>query len=402
MIHSKKSLIITLPPEILGGVGTKAKILADYLHGEGSETTIAYYIPFNRRSESNVSFWQFPFFRKPNLSVENAFGGYNCFAVGCYFPELESSYSAPSSLWDQLIKNHDLHFVVGGTPVLANILEELNTPSIVWCGSDVVGDRLDRQRKMPVLRKFYDKKIITPSLLLHQTRVVNGRARVLAVSKFTQRNLARLKINRKKSIGLLSIPTDISFFVPPKKAVKVARLGFAGRLSDPRKNPKLLFSVLAKVKQHGLDPELVLTGESSPDLSEEISRFKVSDCVFFMGVLDRVSLLKFYQSLDLFLIPSFQEGLAIVGIEAMACGVPVISTRCGGPESYIFDGKNGYLVDFNSSEMAEKVCVLIKNRDYRQNFSKAARRAVETEYGFQAFKRSIEGEIEQIWGEKNK
>ena len=164
----KKSLIITLPPDIFGGVGTKAKILADYLQSEGHKTTIAYYRPLRRKSELNVSFWQIPWRLKPEVLMESSFGGHDCRVVGCYFPEFEPSFSRPSSLWEDLVKCHDLHFVVGGTPVLANILETLDVPYIVWCGSDLVGDRWNRQIVMPIIRRFLDRKIVMPFLLSHQ------------------------------------------------------------------------------------------------------------------------------------------------------------------------------------------------------------------------------------------
>ena len=397
----KKSLIITLPPDIFGGVGTKAKILADYLQSEGHKTTIAYYRPLRRKSELNVSFWQIPWRLKPEVLMESSFGGHDCRVVGCYFPEFEPSFSRPSSLWEDLVKCHDLHFVVGGTPVLANILETLDVPYIVWCGSDLVGDRWNRQIVMPIIRRFLDRKIVMPFLLSHQKRVINGKGRVLAVSKFTQEKLEKLNTNTEKSIGILNIPTDLSFFVPPKKPPKVARLGFAGRLCDPRKNTKFLFCVLSLVKEEGLDPELVLTGDSTPELDEEIRKFNISDSVFFKGKLNKLSLLKFYQSLDLFLIPSFQEGLAIVGIEAMACGVPVISTRCGGPEGYILDSENGFLVSFDPTEMARKVCDLIRNREDRKKLSGFARIMVEQKYGLEEFRKMVQGEIEKTWKNGN-
>lgn len=398
MISSKKSLIITLPPRLLGGVRTKAKILANYLFENGSETTIAYYSSFSSRSGLNVSFLQRPFQFTPKINKElPSFGKHSSYAVGCYFPEYEGSLSTPSKLWEQLIRKHDYHFVVGGSPVMGNILEKFNLPYIVWCGSDVEGDRGDRQRMMPFMRREFDRKLVMPMLLRQQKRVVNGNGRILAVSKFTQGSLEKINKNPKKVIGLLSIPTDISFFVPSRKLKKVARLGFAGRLNDPRKNSNLLFSVLAQVKKEGLNPELRLTGDSSPKLDDEIRSFSLSENVSFSGVLDRIGLRKFYQSLDLFLIPSFQEGLAIVGIEAMACGVPVISTKCGGPESYIVDGENGFLVDFDTREMTQKVCKLIIDRQCREKFSISARVAIEERYGYEHFKESLNQEIEGTW-----
>ena len=59
------------------------------------------------------------------------------------------------------------------------------------------------------------------------------------------------------------------------------------------------------------------------------------------------------RSLDLFVVPSHQEGLCISALEAMACGCPVVSTHCGGPEEFVLDGETGFLVNPDPAEMAD-------------------------------------------------
>ncbi len=63
-----------------------------------------------------------------------------------------------------------------------------------------------------------------------------------------------------------------------------------------------------------------------------------------------------YQQTDCWIIPSSAEGFGMPGIEAMASHCPIVSTRCGGPEDFVREGENGYLVDVGDDEaMADRV-----------------------------------------------
>ena len=86
------------------------------------------------------------------------------------------------------------------------------------------------------------------------------------------------------------------------------------------------------------------------------------------------------QTLDVFILPSHQEGLCIAALEAMACGVPVVSTRCGGPEEFVVPDVTGYLVEAQPQEMARAVAAIISEPDLRSRLSVAARRLVEQRY----------------------
>ena len=66
----KKSLIVTLPPEIWGGVGSMAKIFANYLCEKGFEVTIAYYSTHGYRPRLNVSIREFPLMLRPDIQKE--------------------------------------------------------------------------------------------------------------------------------------------------------------------------------------------------------------------------------------------------------------------------------------------------------------------------------------------
>ncbi len=112
-----------------------------------------------------------------------------------------------------------------------------------------------------------------------------------------------------------------------------------------------------------------------------------------MGTLDDDAMPAFFRGLDMLVIPSRLEGHAIVGIEAMACGVPVISTRCGGPEDYVVDGVNGYLTGHDAAEIAGRIVELTRDRALRDRLASGARQSAEAGFAPDVFDR----ELRRIW-----
>jgi len=70
-----------------------------------------------------------------------------------------------------------------------------------------------------------------------------------------------------------------------------------------------------------------------------------------------------YGGVDCWFVPSSSEGFGMPGIEAAACYCPVVSTRCGGPEDYVMDGVNGYLVDVGSTQQMVKAISRVLDLD---------------------------------------
>jgi glycosyltransferase involved in cell wall biosynthesis len=92
-------------------------------------------------------------------------------------------------------------------------------------------------------------------------------------------------------------------------------------------------------------------------------------------------LIKLYQQATVFALPSVEEGFGMVIIEAMACGVPVVATRCGGPDSIITDGKDGYLVPMNDAPaMADAITRLCTDGELNEFMGYEARAKVEAKY----------------------
>jgi glycosyltransferase involved in cell wall biosynthesis len=93
------------------------------------------------------------------------------------------------------------------------------------------------------------------------------------------------------------------------------------------------------------DVELRLGGDGPirEDLQRLTTKLGIESKVRFLGMLNRQQVLREMQDCDIFVLPSYIETFGVVLIEALACGKPILSTACGGPES-IVNSNNGLIV----------------------------------------------------------
>jgi len=150
-----------------------------------------------------------------------------------------------------------------------------------------------------------------------------------------------------------------------------------GRLVKDKDYPTLLnaFSlVLKKTKSR-----LIIIGEGRDrEKLEALARqLNISDSVYFTGL--QKNPYKFMAKADIFVLSSGIEGFPNVIIEAMACGVPVVSTDCkSGPNEIIENGKNGLLVPVGDrNALAEAILKLLADRELRAKFSREGKKALQ-------------------------
>ncbi len=94
---------------------------------------------------------------------------------------------------------------------------------------------------------------------------------------------------------------------------------------------------------------IVGDGPKKHYLKNLIIELGIEKCVEFTGKLSREEMLPKLSYSNVFVLPSNSETFGVVYIEAMALGLPVIATKCGGPEDFV-DSSNGLLIERNSEE----------------------------------------------------
>lgn len=110
-------------------------------------------------------------------------------------------------------------------------------------------------------------------------------------------------------------------------------------------------------------------GGSSPFLQrykQMASDLGIDDYVEWLGEIDRDKALLEYQNCDAFVLPSLYESMGVVYIEALACGKPIIATKCGGPETTVTPF-NGLLIEKNNVE--DLTMAIHKLIETRANYS---------------------------------
>jgi glycosyltransferase involved in cell wall biosynthesis len=120
-------------------------------------------------------------------------------------------------------------------------------------------------------------------------------------------------------------------------------------------------------------PDLRVIGFGALPLSPE---FDAPACVEYFVNPDQQLIPQLYQQADCWVIPSSAEGFGMPGIEAMASHCPIVSTRCGGPEDFVLEGDNGFLVDVGDDQaMADRVALVLRMNN--ENWKRMSARSYE-------------------------
>ncbi len=164
---------------------------------------------------------------------------------------------------------------------------------------------------------------------------------------------------------------------PPAEREKI--ICAVGRLNK-QKRFDLLIDAFSSIAREIPDYRLVIFGEGElrNELQKRIDNAELSNRISMPGTNPEV--LKFVNKASVFVLSSDYEGMPNVLMEALALGVPCISTRCDmGPEELIINGENGILVDTGSSEqIAATLLNIIKNPELAKKLSKSSMKLRET------------------------
>jgi colanic acid/amylovoran biosynthesis glycosyltransferase len=189
---------------------------------------------------------------------------------------------------------------------------------------------------------------------------------------------------RKLSVVRCGIELDSLPERPPPTDGALPRVVSVGRLS-PEKGYVGLIAAFAKVIERGGRAELRLIGDGPerPRIQREIRRHRLESHCALLGRLPEADVLREVARADVFVLPSFMEGLPVVLMEALGLKVPVIAPCVAGIPELVEHGKTGLLFSpANWDELTAHILVLLEDRDLRDRLAQAGRARIEA--GFDA------------------
>jgi D-inositol-3-phosphate glycosyltransferase len=279
--------------------------------------------------------------------------------LGDYFISLEKFRRNEGLQYDLIHSHYWLSGKLGGW---AQIL--WNRPHVLMLHT--IGEEKNRTGvglREPEIRITTEKKIIETS------------HRILAPTEREKESLIRFYGAQAHKIGIVPCGINLNLFKPTEKKAARNRLGFnpddtillyVGRF-EPLKGMDRLLETIPHLK-HYKRLRLVIVGGDGDEtaesrfLKQKTKELGIRNKVVFAGRVEQSNLPPYYGAADVLVVPSYYESFCLVGLEALACGCPVISTPVGAMENLIRESGAGFIVkSFLPQSMARGIESVINN-----------------------------------------
>lgn len=203
---------------------------------------------------------------------------------------------------------------------------------------------------------------------------------IIARSSYVKNSFIEENVPSEKLFVVPSGVNQKDFRQVPKED-KTFRIIYCG-LSSIKKGTHYLLRAYSELQLR--NAELWLVGSVLEDIHEIMEKYR--DHYKLVGFIPRNQLYKYYSQGSIFVLPSLEEGLAKVMVEAMACGLPVIATINSGAEDVIRDGIDGFVIPAkNTTAIKEKILYMYENQHERIGMGENAQKRVNEEFTLEAY-----------------
>lgn len=208
----------------------------------------------------------------------------------------------------------------------------------------------------------------------------------------------KLEIEHRTKNAVTVIPnvvnTDLFQSVNPVNKSNTFNIGILGSYNTNVKGLDILLESISLIRQRNIILHIGGDGKLLEYYNKTAGDLGVSDKCRFYGEILPERRPEFYSRLDFFILPSRKETFGVVLIEAMACGLPVIATECGGPEEIVTPATGLLVPSENAGELAKAISSMLENiHTYDRT---AIRNYVNDTFGQKAFLRRISSVYENL------
>jgi glycosyltransferase involved in cell wall biosynthesis len=318
--------------------------------------------------------------------------------VGVLASELEFRRYMPRSPLTQVLKDCDLIQVVCGSPTWANAVVGLGKPVSLQVATRAIVERRRRDANPSSLAALWRKAMtcVTDRLDDRALRTVDA----IQLENPWMLEYSQCINQGRNDVDIRYAPpgVDVALFSPLDKRPSLVNpyILCVGRLDDPRKNISFLLNAFRMLPPSLAHVHLVTAGSGRPPAEywSKVAEMGLQDRVRHVQRPDTADLVKLYQEAKVFALSSDEEGLGVVILEAMACAIPVVATRCGGPDGIITEGEDGFLVPLDdASVMADRLSILCSDPERNVAMGIAARATILGRYASEVAGQ----EFVQIW-----
>ena len=326
-----------------GGVSAIARWLCDCLRATGSYTVDIHDLATSSRDVSSRRLGAPTSWARPSLRAYS--GGENAVTHwGANLVEFEMMRYWPRKELTQALRSYDLIQVVAGGPALAWAVNGTGVPTVLYVATLVAWERQRQLAEAPIPERLWRQG--TTILAAHIERLALASVDAVLVLNDSLLEYVRSGGHRRVAKALPGVDTTI--FSPPLGGWR--RKGYllsVCRLAEPRKGiDRMVRAYAHMVEADESIPRLVLVGRGElPDaLLNRIRLLGLEPRVTIRANVSAGDLPDLYRGASLFLQTSYEEGLGMSVVEAMACGLPVVSTYSAGSRETVVDGVTGRLV----------------------------------------------------------
>lgn len=303
--------------------------------------------------------------------------------AGVWGSELEFQRYRPRRKLTELLQSYDLLQFVVGSPPWVCIAEGVDRPTLLWTATTTRADRASQMRNGSMARRAWSS-LMVPLTEQSEKRGLRAAHTVFALSEYTRAAVA--SVIGPERVVLAPCGVDTNLF-RPAGAPQNGYIICVARFSDPRKNVRLLLDAYAELLQKTeAAPDLYLIGDPPSEAAQlQLQSLGVANRVHLIGPKQGEELARLYRNASFFVLSSNEEGLAIVILEAMASGLAVVTTDCGGPPTAVGQGKTGLLTPVGDAKaLAGAMEMLVHDSALRERLGTEGRRVAEERFSLAA------------------